>query len=401
VPDPPSPNLDRTDESAQRLVRSARQKVEASPRSGAEWGQYGLVLRGYGFSTEARAAFAQAERLDPKNPRWPYFQAMLFTVDQPQKALEKLHQAVELCGNEPEMPRFRLASLMVEAGDKKTAVSELETLLAAKPDYAPARLLLARCELARGNVEGAIVQARKCTDDPRTAKASWTLLANLYRRQGREDLASQALASAALKPADAEANDSFEAEADMLRRDPRMLSGRGHTLLAAGRLVEAEPIIEELIQKYPAYPDTWLLLGRLQFLRGQFAAAEHSLRNHMQLDSRSTQGLFQLGMALLNQNRHLEAAQVFAEATRLKPDFGPAHHNRGVALGRAGRFDEAILAFQECVRHNPENVETYFLCADLCLRTGRKKEAVALLESVRKLKPDDPRLADMQARASQ
>lgn len=373
--------------------------VKRAPRSGEAWGNLGIVLREYGFKSPARECFDAAERLDPKNPRWPYAHAVLLLVHAPREAVGKLCRAVEICGNDPEAPRFRLAKALAEDGRWADADRELSLLLTAHPEFAPARLLQGHGARAAGRLPEAIGLAQRCAEDPRTARAAWALLAQIHRQQGDVTAAEAASRRSAALPNDEGFGDPFEAEAMLLRGDPRALTEYAHPLLAAGRLNDATRLVDRLVKEHPGYPETWLLLGRLQVLRKELPAAERSLRRHLELAPRSAQGWFQLGMALLNQNRFPDAADAYLRATEIKPDFGPAFFNRGVALARAGQPRAAVVAFEATIRHHPEHFESYVLLADLQLQLGGKAEALQLLERARTINPNDRRLAGLRQRA--
>ena len=105
----------------------------------------------------------------------------------------------------------------------------------------------------------------------------------------------------------------------------------------AGRATDALPLVNRLVQEHPDFAETWLLLGRTQYLQKQPAAAEKSFRRFLELDTNSVNGHFQLGMSLLAQKRYPEAAATFQHATELKRDFGPAFFNLGFALAKSGR----------------------------------------------------------------
>jgi tetratricopeptide (TPR) repeat protein len=359
------------------------------------------VLRVYDFRPQACESLARAEFLDPGNPRWPYYHGLSLMIGKPVDAIPKFQRAAELCGTEPPAPRMRLARLLGEQGRWNEAQAVLGPLLQAKPDYAPARLLSARAAHATGNLSQAVELARNCIQDPRTGRSAWALLAILYREHGDTAAAAQAARRSAATPADEGIGDPFEAEAIMLRPDPRALSEQAHPLLASGHLAEAAPLIDRLIREHPQHPDTWLLLGRLQLLRKQAPEAEKSLRHHLELSPQSVQGMFQLGLALLAQNRFPEAAQVFGQATELKADYGPAYYNRAFALARAGQLREATVAFRESLRHNPERIDSYCLLADLLLRLGERAEALELLTQAEAIQPGDLRVKSLRERANQ
>jgi tetratricopeptide (TPR) repeat protein len=387
----PALDLSRVDAPSRATIEKHLDAVKSQPKSGPAWGQLGAVLRAYDYSSAARACLAQAERLDPGNPRWPYFQALLRTVDTPAEAIVKLRQTVRLCGNDPEAPRLLLARLLGEQGRWDEARQETRLLLQARPGFAPALLLEAHAAQAAGQWAEAIAAGRLCTDDPRTARSAWALLAGVYARQGAAAAAAGAGQRAARLPADARVADPFESEAAMLRGDPREIGLATHPLLAAGRLDDAARLIDRLAREHPQTPETWLLLGRYRFLRKDLPGAEAALRRHLELDARSTQGLFQLGMVLLNLERFEEAAETFHQATKIKPDFGPAFYNRGLALTRRGQFSEAASAFRETIRHNPEHIDSYFMLADMLFKLSDEAEARKVLEQARVLNPTHPR----------
>jgi tetratricopeptide (TPR) repeat protein len=396
----PAISTARLDPSAARVIEGHLSAVGAAPKSGAAWGKLGAALKSFEYDAEARRCLEAAERLEPKEPRWPYLHGALLVVDAPSAAIAKWRRAVSLCGSEPDAPRLRLAKLLAETGQPEDSRRELETLLRDQPGHAPASLALAHLAHARGATTEAIALAGHGTNDHRTARAAWTLLATLHLRAGDTNAARTASARAAALPPDAPVADPFEDEALALRSDPRDLSDRAQRLLMSGQLPQAAPLVDQLVREQPGFAEGWLLLGRLQNLRQEFARAEASLRRHLELDAQSVNGLFQLGMSLLGQNRHAEAAPVFERAIQLKSDFGPAFFNLGLALARAGRKREAVPAFRAAIRHNPERIDSYLLLADLHLQLGEPDQAADPARQAAALNPSDPRLAALREKIS-
>jgi len=380
------------DATAAVLIQRHVDEVRAAPRSGGAWGKLGAILKSFGFREQAGHCLAEAEKLDPKEPRWPYLQATLRSTEPASVAVAKLRRTVALCGNDPEMPRLRLARLLAESGGEPKAREELQHLLRAKPNSGPARLLMAQISQARGEWDHALALASGCTTNPYTARAAWTLLSSLHRRRGDTNAAEFASRRAAAVTPDAAWPDPFEDEVLSWRGDARSLSDRAQTYLMAGRPADALPLVNQLVREHPDFAEAWLLLGRTQFLQNQPAAAEQSLRRFLQLDPGSVNGHFQLGMSLLAQKRYPEAAATFRHATSLKRDFGPAFFNLGFALAKSGNPREAVAPFQEAIRQNPEMIDAYILLADLHLQLGETAEAMALASLAERLDRADPRL---------
>jgi tetratricopeptide (TPR) repeat protein len=394
----PEVDLAGLDSAVARTIQQYQREVQTHQRSALAWGNLGSVLQAYHRPKQARLCFSEAERHDPHDPRWPYFQSLSLAIEAPGESLAKLRQTVKLCGSEPEAPRLRLAGLLAETGKWTEAGNEIEELLRAKPDFSPARLLSARHAQALGKIDEAIALAQRCTEDPRTAHSANILLASLYRRQGNASAGTEANRRAATLPPDEPVADPFQAEAALLRDDPRILAERAHPLLGSGRLKEAAPLVERLIKDHAGNSETWLVAGRFQLLQKDFSSATQSLQRHLELDAQSNQGWFQMGLAELGQDKFVEAARSFRKATELKPDSGPAFYNLGIALGRGGKFTEAGPAFREAIRHNPERIDSYLMLADIHLRLGETNAAVHSLQQAEPLNPAHPGLLQLRRR---
>jgi cytochrome c-type biogenesis protein CcmH/NrfG len=116
------------------------------------------------------------------------------------------------------------------------------------------------------------------------------------------------------------------------------------------------------------------------------------------MEPSSTQGHFQLGLALLSANQANDAAGSFREAVKLKPDFGPAWYNLGVALSRSEKLREGAEAVAQSIRHNPERIESHLYLAELNLRLGATNDALRVLDQACPINPDDPRLRTLRLR---
>src|SRR5262249_39712413 len=84
APAPPAVSLAGADPAVARAIEAARRAVWWKPRSAAAWGRLGQLLRAHGAVPESNRCFAQAERLDPGDPRWPYLQGTGLQSDDPE-----------------------------------------------------------------------------------------------------------------------------------------------------------------------------------------------------------------------------------------------------------------------------------------------------------------------------
>ncbi len=125
------------------------------------------------------------------------------------------------------------------------------------------------------------------------------------------------------------------------------------THLAAARLLEKQGQIDEAIVQYrkaialnhklvPAYHRLGILLSAA----GHHDEATASLRKAVELAPKVAVLRNDLGAELMFREHWAGAEHEFREATELKPEFARAYVNRGIALTRLGRFDEAKRVFK-------------------------------------------------------
>jgi tetratricopeptide (TPR) repeat protein len=109
-------------------------------------------------------------------------------------------------------------------------------------------------------------------------------------------------------------------------------------------------------------------------------------------------GLTQLGLALLCQQRWTNAAAVLEQALQRKPDFAQAHANLGLARSRTGDGAGAIRAYEEALRCSPGDPGYHVALAEELLRASRFAEAVSHLERALALDPRNARARALRER---
>ncbi len=156
--DPPTVDLSAADPAVRRLIEERLSEVRKQRTSADAWGALGMALYYNRFIEEGMSCFAQAERLDPTNPRWPHHQGIAYLASDPAAALPKFQRATELGGDANPASRLRLAELYLRLGRFDDARAQFEILLEkAGANHPRAHLGLARLDFLAGN----LVQSRK------------------------------------------------------------------------------------------------------------------------------------------------------------------------------------------------------------------------------------------------
>jgi tetratricopeptide (TPR) repeat protein len=389
--------INQVDSTALKVIQQHERAVRDAPRSGSAWGELGALLRSYEFHDQALYCLRRAEQLDAREARWPYLIGAMLLDESRTDGIFEMRKAVQKGGQERPELRIQLAKVLAEGGGLEEAQRTLEEGLRILPNHAPTRLMLAHIFQQRGDWQKVEEHARACTQDRQTARAAWKLLSLSYQHAGNSE-AAEADRQAALAPSEAKDPEPYEAEVMLARGDPRWLSDHAQEFMRSGQITEAVALIDRLLKTHPEFPETWLLLGRMQLLQKRPVEAEKSFRRHLALDPQSLNGTFQLGRALQEQQKFSEAAAGFAHATELKPDFGPAWFNLGACLAKLGRKAEAREPLRQAIRHNPEHIDSYIFLADLYAQAGEQDAALDLLNEATAVNANDPRIRSLKRR---
>ncbi len=185
-PEPPDINLDGTEPAVAHVIQKAQTAVRAKPRSAETWGHLGLVLRAHSYNEESNVCFAEAERLDPKDPRWPYLQGLY--QHQLDAAVPLIERAVNLCdGSAPDntAPRLLLAETLLSRGRLADADAHLSKVRQRTPDDVRLNFDLALLAFARDDTEGCIRHLTLVSSSPFARKKGTPPLAGTWSTPAR------------------------------------------------------------------------------------------------------------------------------------------------------------------------------------------------------------------------
>jgi tetratricopeptide (TPR) repeat protein len=392
APAPPAVNLTGADPDAAAAIEALRADVQRAPQSGPAWGRLGMVFLANNFADEAATCLAQAERLDPGEPRWPFLQGVILTPDDPDTAaaVRKFRRAVELAPDGPDAPRLRLAELLLGQGRAQEAAEHFRRLLAGNPDHPRAHLGLGRLALAEGSLEQSRPHFSRAATNHFTRKAATAQLAEVYQRQGDPQAAARHLRQLGGLPDDPPWPDPYLEDVERFRTGFHAQTTRAASLLEQRRVPEAVALLRQLVRDRPDSGPAWSALGRAYNAQGAYADAVEALRQAQRHQAPAVQVHFALGIALLEQGDARAAAAEFRAATRGKPDHALAHYHLGRCLQALGERAAAVEAFRTALRYRPPFAEAHRELAAALAQEGKKAEALAHLREAAELRPADP-----------
>ncbi|MGV8991761.1 MAG: tetratricopeptide repeat protein [Thiobacillus sp.] len=191
----------------------------------------------------------------------------------------------------------------------------------------------------------------------------------------------------------------------------------------AGRLVEAETVCQQILQKSPNHPDAMYLLGMIAYqigmhdvatvffgqvieikphdadvhnnlgvvlmAQGLFAEATASFQEAISLQPKHPNAHYNLGNAFKDQGKLAGAVASFQKAILLTPDNAPLHNNLGDVFQTQGKLTEAAASYRKALKNNPNPAQVHFNLGDVLQIQGKLQEAVTQYREAIRLKPDD------------
>lgn len=394
---PPAIDMARvaeSDDAVIRAVEEARAAVLSAPRSSAAWGRLGMVLLAHGAPADAsNTCFAQAERLDPREARWPYFRATSFLESDPDAAIPMLARAAELCADRPDIPRLKLAEALMARGRLAEAEAHFRRCLQAHGGHARAILGLGRLAYLRGDLHEAENRLSAVASDPRTLKAANALLVEVHHRAGDREQADRLLAETSQLRDDPPWPDPLMAEVERMEVGRKRSLSVAMALMRAHRVREAITLLRQTLDQYPGSERVLLLLGLAYNMAEDWSEGEKVLRQAAATSPDAPRAYYHLGLSLVAQNRLAEAAESFDKAAQLMPNDAMACYHLGRCRARLGDVPAAEQSFHAALASRPAFADAHRELGELLKKSGRSNEARKHLQQALDLNPRDSEAA--------
>jgi tetratricopeptide (TPR) repeat protein len=358
-----------------------------------------MVLYAHHFHDDASTCFAQAEKLDRAEPRWPYFQGDILRPRDLAASIAKLSRAAELCAGEPDTPGLALGNALLELRRFDEAEDQFNRLLLKNPANVRALLQLGRLNYLRGNTQKGLEDLRQAALDEHTRKTAHLLMAEIYHHEGDPKAAEDQRLQAAVLPSDVPWPATFDEEITSLKTGEQARLARTNELMAQKRHQEAIAILEQTVRDYPNSAWSWGMLGDALAMAGDLPRAEQALQWATQIGADSSDVPLNLGLVSLARGNRLAALGHFRQAIKRKPDLTQGHFFIGYCLLQEGNRVGASEAFQAALRCKPDFVPAHRSQAELLITDGKIAQALQHLGYALAFAPGDEKTKQLIRRA--
>jgi tetratricopeptide (TPR) repeat protein len=363
--DVPAIDVADVDPEVAEAIANARSAVGKQPRSADAWGKLAMVLDAHAYREQAVACYANAAKLDERNPCWPYLEGLIRRAGpQPATALVCFERAARLTPPNS-LPRLNLADLLAELGRFEEAAAEYHTVVAANPDDAHARLGLAQLAVTRGQYAQALPHLQLLAKNPFARKRAAVLATLVHGQLGDTAAASRERQRLAALPEDPPWPDEAVERVEQMRVGLRRRLQEAHTLSTQGHYAEAREILEDAVRRYPHSDAAWSTLGRHLVFTKDFPAADRAMHKSVELAPARAEHWLYLGIARRAQRHCPEALAALRTSINLRPTDGVAHLEMGKCLLEQGDRAGAAEAFRQALQYRPDLDEARQLLASL------------------------------------
>lgn len=269
-------------------------------------------------------------------------------------------------------PRLAHALLLLQSGQNRKAIEQLEKLAVLTELKTTARAFYALAAAMENDREQALVTL-----------ADFKAPADLNHPE-----ALLAVGSAWFKLGDLGTAIPYLARARKLDEKHPLIAARlGACLLAAGRLQEALPMLQQAAELLPQSGGAWLNLARAHLAVGQAGEALTALDKAGPLPDKDP-GLYRMSRveALNRLERHDEAEGLMRQAAESGEQGATAALVQ--MLGARGRHDEAWHLLREALEKTPDDTGLMELAAELAQVRGRFGEAAHWLKRALDQQPE-------------
>jgi tetratricopeptide (TPR) repeat protein len=247
-----------------------------------------------------------------------------------------------------QLAHYSRAQIFADMDQNERALADAEKVVAAKPEYLPGRVLLAKVLVRLKQCARAVEVLRPAVNPPVLETQALFLLGNAYECAGQPELA----AGVREEFAAASQQDRRRAENET---QSKHLVEQANALARQNQFTEALELLKQALEKNP----------KNGFAYSQQAKIYFSMR--------------QVG----------QARDAIAQALAIQPYQPDFLYVAGVIAAQEGKQEEALAAFEKATQINPKEADAYFEIGKIWLQRNEREKALAAFRKASELDPGD------------
>ncbi len=337
------------------------------------------LLRLEGKPREALTSAQTAATAAPEHAPALYERALAeLGLSQYDEAVKSLQEVVRLNPRAVDA-RIHLANTLLRQRQVAAALTAAEDALRNAPQNPAARLIVARAQMANGNVDAAATTLGALQKEYPDAGIIWSQIGAL--RVIQKDSAG--------------ARAAFERAVSLQPGQYQALQGLMLLDIAEGKADAARTRIEALSSKAPGDIGYQQIAAKVYIAQRDFPKAESTLRALLARDSTNLEVYGMLGQVYLMQNKVEQALKEYDALSRQQPNAVGPHTVAAMLLQGLGRLDEAQRRYERVIELDRQApVAANNLAWLYAERGGNLDIALQLAQTARRNLPTQPAVAD-------
>lgn len=372
---------------AEQLEEARREldRVLADPQADSRdkaraFGDLAELYHAYDLRRAARAAYENAQRWSPDDPRWLYGAGRLAQREGDlERAMDLFRQVLEL---RPEhfLGHFRLGEALLDANRLDEAAAALQRAYGLAPEDPAVLAALGELALARDEPRSAVEYLETVVERVPAANRLHYSLGLAYRALGDLEAARRHLAQRG--DVGVTVKDPLDARLQELTAGERVHILEGRRAFQAERWNEAVEAFSEAVRAAPDSAGARINLAAALVETGRVEEATEELTRALELAPDNATAHFNLGLLERNAGKLEDAVRHLRRAVELQPEDSGARLELARALRATGRLEEALEQFAWVAHRHPETQpEARYREAVLLVELGRYGEARERLEA--------------------
>lgn len=183
---------------------------------------------------------------------------------------------------------------------------------------------------------------------------------------------------------------------ELLKAEPQLSDAHnllGAVFIESDKPDQAEKELLAALEIRPGYPDALNNLGNVYALRKDYQRAIHFYQQSIDALSGYVVGRYNLASALELAGRFNDALTEYLTVVEADPRHADAWNNLGILYGKMGRANDSVEAYRKALAVRPDDTAACVnLAKQILWAGGEKTEAIELLTAAVKVRPDEGKL---------